>query len=67
MISLRLSKTQVIFFNIKGPKLLHQDCGNVCVVCVSVRCLGLFLRHLILVSYVLHIHVHPCAMHINML
>ena len=38
---MRLSKTQVIFFNIKGPELLHQDCGNVCVgVWVSVRCLG---------------------------
>ena len=35
MRQLRLLKTQVIFFNIKGPELLHQDCGSVCVVCVS--------------------------------
>ena len=52
----------MIFFNIKGPKHLHRDCGSVCVVWVSVRCLGFFLRHLILVSCVTHFHVHPCAM-----
>ena len=56
---LRLLKTQVIFFNIKGPEILHQDCGSVC---VCVRCLGFFLRHLILVSCVSHFHIHPCAM-----
>jgi hypothetical protein len=39
----------------------------VCVVCVrvSVRCLGFFLRHLILVSRDLHFHIHPHATHIN--
>jgi hypothetical protein len=30
---LRLSKTQVIFYNIKGPELLHRDCDSVCSVC----------------------------------
>ena len=32
---------------------------------MSVRCLGFFLRHLILVSRVSHFHVHPRATRIN--
>ena len=34
-IKMKVLETQVIFLNIKGPELLHQDCGSVCVVCVS--------------------------------
>ena len=34
---------------------------------MSVRYLGFFLRHLILVSHVSHFHVHPCATHVSAL
>jgi len=37
-------------------------CVYVCMyICVCVRCLGFFLRHLILVSHLVHFHVHSCA------
>ena len=32
---------------------------------MSVRCLGFFLRHLILVSRVSHFHIHPRATRIS--